>query len=300
VQKQRKPIVVFSRARTSSKSSRSLEEVLIEEINSRWGLQVLSVSELYDLRPHGRTISRLKEISSPLIVLHRFSEKATYWLLQKLGIPGSLYSLSEEGGYTDPDNPRPIACLSTDSSSEQAILSQLTSVLGDPNFCPPELLVAGGGDGESSEEEKYQVVQEPTTRRWYPVIDRSRCEACLECLNFCLFGVYSLDEQDMPLVDQPDACRLGCPACSRICPTGAILFPEHDDPMISGRREWIPPSDGAGSEQSSGEASQQRMAAESERYSAFEREPKVPPSKSADAQDDDLDDLIDRIDEMEL
>src|SRR5205807_682007 len=28
----------------------------------------------------------------------------------------------------------------------------------------------------------------PPNRRWYPVIDYSRCTNCLECLDFCLFG----------------------------------------------------------------------------------------------------------------
>src|SRR5262245_42667283 len=31
-------------------------------------------------------------------------------------------------------------------------------------------------------------IEEETDRRWYPVIDFSRCTNCLECLDFCLFG----------------------------------------------------------------------------------------------------------------
>ena len=72
-------------------------------------------------------------------------------------------------------------------------------------------------------------------RRWYPVIDYQECRNCLECVNFCLFGVYTIGENQTPLVEQPDQCRDGCPACSRVCPAGAILFPEYDDPIISGR-----------------------------------------------------------------
>ena len=56
-------------------------------------------------------------------------------------------------------------------------------------------------------------------------------------MNFCLFGVYSLDERDAILVEQPDACRNGCPACSRVCPDGAIMFPQHKDPGIAGDPE---------------------------------------------------------------
>ena len=37
-------------------------------------------------------------------------------------------------------------------------------------------------------------IDEAAAPRWYPVIDYSRCGNCLECLNFCLFGAYGLDE----------------------------------------------------------------------------------------------------------
>src|SRR5262249_50287396 len=36
----------------------------------------------------------------------------------------------------------------------------------------------------------------PPGRRWYPVIDYSRCTNCMECLDFCLFGVYGVDSLD--------------------------------------------------------------------------------------------------------
>jgi len=77
--------------------------------------------------------------------------------------------------------------------------------------------------------------EKPLRHRWYPVIDYQECQNCLECVNFCLFGVYTIGENQVPLVEQPDQCRHGCPACARVCPAGAILFPEYDDPMISGR-----------------------------------------------------------------
>ncbi len=66
-------------------------------------------------------------------------------------------------------------------------------------------------------------------RRWYPVIDYSRCTNCMECIDFCLFGVYGIDQQETILVEQPDNCRKGCPACSRVCPENAIIFPAAQD-----------------------------------------------------------------------
>jgi len=80
-------------------------------------------------------------------------------------------------------------------------------------------------------------VDKPFQRRWYPIIDYQVCQNCLECVNFCLFGVYTIQEDRTPLVEQPDHCRDGCPACSRVCPAGAILFPEYDDPIIAGRQK---------------------------------------------------------------
>ena len=56
----------------------------------------------------------------------------------------------------------------------------------------------------------------------------------MECIDFCLFGVYGIDQTDTILVEQADNCRKGCPACSRVCPENAILFPQHKTPAIAG------------------------------------------------------------------
>ncbi len=78
------------------------------------------------------------------------------------------------------------------------------------------------------------TIQEHPARRWYPVIDFSRCTNCMECIDFCLFGVYGIDSQETILVEQADNCRKGCPACSRVCPQNAIMFPQHKTPAIAG------------------------------------------------------------------
>lgn len=77
-------------------------------------------------------------------------------------------------------------------------------------------------------------IDEHPSRRWYPVIDYSRCTNCMECIDFCLFGVYGVDRAETILVEQPDNCRKGCPACSRVCPENAIIFPQHKSPAIAG------------------------------------------------------------------
>lgn len=78
------------------------------------------------------------------------------------------------------------------------------------------------------------ILPEDTGRRWYPVIDYSRCTNCMECIDFCLFGVYGVDALDRILVEEQDNCKKGCPACSRVCPENAIIFPQHKQAAIAG------------------------------------------------------------------
>ena len=77
----------------------------------------------------------------------------------------------------------------------------------------------------------------PVKRRWDPVIDYSRSTNCMECIDICLFGVYGVDGADRILVEQQDNCKKGCPACSRVCPENAIIFPGHKTPGIAGADE---------------------------------------------------------------
>lgn len=71
--------------------------------------------------------------------------------------------------------------------------------------------------------------------RWYPVLDKTRCVECGHCHQFCLFGVYDRLAEGAVRVARPDQCKAGCPACARICPQSAILFPLYGkDAAISG------------------------------------------------------------------
>ncbi len=69
---------------------------------------------------------------------------------------------------------------------------------------------------------------------WFPVIDRTRCTNCKQCLNFCLFNTYTLDAADRVAVTNPRGCKTNCPACARICPAAAIIFPKYDAAPIDG------------------------------------------------------------------
>ena len=69
---------------------------------------------------------------------------------------------------------------------------------------------------------------------WFPVIDYDRCKSCKQCLNFCLFGVYDLSEQGRVEVRKPSGCKTNCPACARMCPQKAIIFPKYGEAPING------------------------------------------------------------------
>jgi NAD-dependent dihydropyrimidine dehydrogenase PreA subunit len=69
---------------------------------------------------------------------------------------------------------------------------------------------------------------------WFPVIDYSRCTNCQQCLGFCLFGVYAADNDGKVVVENPQGCKTNCPACARICPEVAIIFPKYEAGAIAG------------------------------------------------------------------
>jgi Pyruvate/2-oxoacid:ferredoxin oxidoreductase delta subunit len=69
---------------------------------------------------------------------------------------------------------------------------------------------------------------------WFPVIDYDRCTNCMQCLSFCLFGVYGVDTAKQIQVQNNDNCKTNCPACSRVCPEAAIMFPKYKAGPING------------------------------------------------------------------
>ena len=69
---------------------------------------------------------------------------------------------------------------------------------------------------------------------WFPVIDYSRCTNCMQCLSFCLFDVYGVSKDNKIQVQNNDNCKTNCPACSRVCPEVAIMFPKYQQGPING------------------------------------------------------------------
>ena len=71
------------------------------------------------------------------------------------------------------------------------------------------------------------------TDAWYPVLDYDKCVGCGKCHDFCLFGVYSIEDGKVK-VTQPQNCKNNCPACSRVCPAEAVIFPKYERSPING------------------------------------------------------------------
>ncbi len=238
--------IVLSRHRKETPSDRELADALA----ARTGRDIVCIPFLYDLRRSGKTVQTLREIAEPMHFLAPFPCRATVNLLETLGFHHAPDAIVSVTGFPASDG-----------------LDKIIELLENTDFF----------DASTSNTGKCLLLDEPTVSRWYPIIDREECTGCLECVNFCLFGVYTIGDGDLPLVDQPDACRDGCPACSRVCPAAAILFPMHEDEDIAG---WNDPESVLGRRDAA--------LAEKERQRHVNAEPF-----------DELDDLIDEVDRFE-
>jgi NAD-dependent dihydropyrimidine dehydrogenase PreA subunit len=98
-------------------------------------------------------------------------------------------------------------------------------------MAPAEVLEAV----ETVRVEAHGVPEKPTKpwKPWFPVIDYDRCTNCMQCLSFCLFDVYGVQEGKIQVRNQTN-CKTDCPACSRVCPEVAILFPKYRSGPING------------------------------------------------------------------
>ena len=168
--------------------------------------------------------------------------------------------------------------------------------------------LAANGNG-SLEPSIVNRIESTGGRRWYPVIDYSRCTNCMECIDFCLFGVYGVDKVDEILVEQPDNCRKGCPACSRVCPENAIMFPQHKTPAIAGSAEGMAsmkidlsqlfgaPAEGKTADEIAAlERDEQLLAVGREAVGVTPKRSEQRESAERDA----LDDLVDQLDDFDV
>jgi len=81
--------------------------------------------------------------------------------------------------------------------------------------------------GETEMGHSDELISNTEWPSWFPVIDYSRCNTCGQCADFCLFGVYEKTDNKVVVVN-PKGCKNNCPACGRICPQTAIVFPKYE------------------------------------------------------------------------
>ena len=86
----------------------------------------------------------------------------------------------------------------------------------------------------ASAEQQTQLSPTSGWKPWFPVIDYSRCTNCMQCLSFCLFDVYGVSADQKIQVQNQSNCKTECPACSRVCPEVAIMFPKYRHGPING------------------------------------------------------------------
>ncbi len=246
--------LVVSKGQSRNPKKRELEQAITNLGQKVEGLQVLVVPHLYDLPKGSESYKKLSELEGNLIVVSWIYSRAAHWVLDRNGIQGQVGEVlladdedsesddaapnsegaAEEGESVErvtdmhPRSSRSIHCIDlkiTEQPDEiQREIERIVQSQSDPDK-NHSLPIVGG---------KLVQVEEQTNRRWYPVIDFDRCTNCMECVDFCLFGVYGVDGVENILVEQPDNCRKGCPACSRVCPENAIIFPQHKAPAIAG------------------------------------------------------------------
>ncbi|HEV3144253.1 MAG TPA: ferredoxin family protein [Gemmataceae bacterium] len=263
--------VVLSQSPSKHPAKRALEESIAAAMIMEPGIDMSVVPHLYDLDSQHTGRMFLESVSGDMVVLSWLFPRAAYWLLDRDGIRGQFgetqikppdFDQDEDEESEEPEPPKGIGaageipdrciyCLNlNDTNKHEVFIEEIRRIaaeckqrreanqaevarsnptivsLGLPNAAPAE----NNGASHFSPE---QLLAAPG-RRWYPVIDYSRCTNCLECLDFCLFGVYGVDGQERILVENQDSCKKGCPACSRVCPEQAIMFPDFKTPAIAG------------------------------------------------------------------
>jgi NAD-dependent dihydropyrimidine dehydrogenase PreA subunit len=266
--------VVLSQAQGKNPAKRALEESIAAALIMEGGLDVSVVPHLVDLDPGHTGRLFLEGVKGDLCVLSWSFPRAAFWLLDRDGIKGNFGETHLKPVQDDDDDaseePAPargigavdvperwIYCIDLrDANSHDVFVAEIRRIAAEcrerraalqPGTSAKPTMVTlgmalGNTNGHTSPAAPTSApaaftpeqLLAPPNRRWYPVIDYSRCTNCMECLDFCLFGVYGVDQLERLVVENQDSCKKGCPACSRVCPEQAIIFPDYKTPAIAG------------------------------------------------------------------
>lgn len=260
----KKLTVVIAQQQGKNPVQRHLEEEIAVSLLGDPDIDVSLVPHLYDLsRDHSGTLF-LQSVPGNLLVLSWLFPRAARWILDRNGVKGqegiSLLNREEEDDSEEATELNGIGSLNVpkrklycvdlrDHPQPKTYLDEIRRIARENTVQTFDLMGLIQSSPQKEKLQKYvepdkllkaadspvvDSVEEQVRRRWYPVIDYSRCTNCMECIDFCLFGVYGVDGMDRILVEQQDNCKKGCPACSRVCPENAIMFPGHKTAAIAG------------------------------------------------------------------
>lgn len=220
----RAPTVVLSRVPPdeAAKLQPKFDELVAEL--TKLNIAHHCVDSIYDLREDDEGSAFLRSIHGDLICLAWHYPRATKWVLARQNL--------EVNGNT-----RKLHCIDLRDTPAAALAARTLDILKgtasavvepperkDP---PPKPTLSPKERGAIAEKELPPPLNAELSPRWYPVIDYDTCTNCMDCMDFCLFGVYGVDSEATLRVVQQDQCRTDCPACSRVCPVGAIMFPKY-------------------------------------------------------------------------
>lgn len=338
--------VVLSQGQSKSPEKRNLEEDLVAALVMERDVDVSLVPHLYDLTEDHSGLLYLRSLKKDFVLLSWSYPRAAHWVLDRMGVKGNIGKvLLEEGAPEEDEDFSPD--LSSDEEEDESgkgigalgipdrniysvdlrtgdscetVLQEIRRISAEchvetvsiqPILTPETGLKVQNAAGgvESSGSEMSRHLQE-APRRWYPVIDYDRCTNCMECIDFCLFGVYGVDLEDRILVEQQDSCKKGCPACSRVCPENAIIFPQHKTPGIAGSADDLVSGLKIDLSQLFGAPDAMQLAAQ-ERDVELVKAGRLPPGEEKSERDqlsarkmnlpkDDLDGLMDALEELEI
>jgi NAD-dependent dihydropyrimidine dehydrogenase PreA subunit len=265
----KKITVVISQHQGANPVKRNLEEDIAAALILSSDVDLSIVPHVYDMSGDHTGLLFLRRVPGHVVILSWLYPRAARWILDRQGVKGKegftlLKSGEDDEDYHDEDPPefhgigsvnvpnRKIYVLDLRTSTNpKTYLDEIHRIAKETSVQTVQLLDWIEGSPKQQQLDHYlapapapngfpssngngHVLTEPTKRRWYPVIDYSRCTNCMECIDFCLFGVYGVDQLDRILVEEQDNCKKGCPACSRVCPENAIIFPGHKDSAIAG------------------------------------------------------------------
>lgn len=264
----KKLTVVISQGQSKNPKNRQLEEEIAMKLLLDGQVEVSLVPHLYDMSEDHTGMLFLKSVPGDLVVLSWLYPRGARWILDRQNVRGregfTLLTADDEIDEDEnlPEETHPEAIGSVDipdrhiycidlrlHSRAEPYIEEIQRIVNEDAKQTVDLLSWITGEPNADQLKRYLAPQ-PTDdatfhlpspqdeatpkRRWYPVIDYSRCTNCMECIDFCLFGVYGVDSIDRILVEAQDNCKKGCPACSRVCPENAIIFPQHKTPAIAG------------------------------------------------------------------